>query len=117
MSACQYIVFACLLLLFYLTQPTVGLTCYVCARCNDPFNASATNVIKQTVPDNQGYFCNKVNLLGYVVRNVTQNCTERDILGNGVWCCQKDLCNDAKNIVTASVLVVALVLGFVIILW
>jgi hypothetical protein len=50
-------------------------------------------------------------------RNVTQNCTAGDFLGFGQWCCQTDLCNDAKNTVMTNIVLMSLVVGLVIMIW
>ncbi|CAF1167277.1 unnamed protein product [Rotaria sordida] len=88
--------------------PGNTLTCYSCHDCDDPFNSNG--VITVSVPANQGYYCRKSSIMTVVDRDVGQWCVQDNVRGNGLWCCQSNLCNHAKSMTSTSFLILPLTL-------
>ncbi|CAF2157167.1 unnamed protein product [Rotaria magnacalcarata] len=77
------------------SQMTEGLHCYACVNCNDPFNS--TNVLITPSVSTPPWFCSKKTVHDNTSRSLIQSCAHYGTIGNGQWCCQTDLCNQAKK--------------------
>ncbi|CAF3861276.1 unnamed protein product [Rotaria sp. Silwood1] len=71
-----------------------ALTCYSCNNCGMTWDASKATIV-QTSGAND--YCRKTVSGTSVSKDYSSSCTEVNVLGNGVFCCQSDLCNSANK--------------------
>ncbi|CAF0977926.1 unnamed protein product [Adineta ricciae] len=100
MIAFHQLILICLLLILS-TQFSNGLQCYICESCNDPFDPSSANIT--TVPDDSNISCLKSKAFSFVSRGILANCKSSNLLYNGIWCCDKNLCNAAAKPMLTSI--------------
>ncbi|CAF3133210.1 unnamed protein product [Rotaria socialis] len=87
----------CIVFLF-LVQSADGLRCYSCVNCNDPFDSTGV----QTPVGSDNAYCVKTKVASVVTRSILPICVSLNAKENGVWCCQKDLCNSTTKTKTMS---------------
>lgn len=82
-------------------RPATAIKCYVCVGCNDPFDASASGILKKTCMGS----CMKTKLDNNVARQCSDgkmdsDCKEEEREGHeGALCfCNTDLCNGGDRL-------------------
>ncbi|CAF0925772.1 unnamed protein product [Adineta steineri] len=111
MSCYQSILFTVLILLLSCGY-VMNLICYSCNGCNDPFKSTGIAQINSTMNGSQ-FYCMKTKGAGIVDRNITDNCQPFTAVGNGVHCCQTDLCNGSNQILSINSLSIVLIIGII----
>ncbi|UJR32359.1 hypothetical protein I4U23_019822 [Adineta vaga] len=99
MAVLYKILFICSILLIF-NQHVDGFNCYSCTGCNDPFNSSGITTVAATT----GGYCTEISVVN---RGTSGSCSSVNILGNGQWCCQTDLCNSATQLFSLSSIVIS----------
>ncbi|CAF1080036.1 unnamed protein product [Rotaria magnacalcarata] len=82
----------------FLMQSTDGLRCYSCSNCNDPFNSNGVQITEGS----NDMYCMKTKLLSVVTRSLQPSCISLNDKDDGIWCCEKDLCNSAMKTKTMN---------------
>ncbi|CAF0918616.1 unnamed protein product [Adineta steineri] len=103
--------FPIILLVFIISFDTTyaASSCYSCNPCGTTWNPSAANVI-QTSGLND--YCRKTVTGTLVVKDSVSTCNSVNILNNGVYCCQTDLCNTANKYSPKLINLGFFILGF-----
>ncbi|CAF0890381.1 unnamed protein product [Rotaria sordida] len=83
-----------ILLAFSFSITHAALTCYSCNDCGTSWDASKATIV-QTSGAND--YCRKTVTGSSVSKDFSSSCTPVNVLGNGVFCCQSDLCNSANK--------------------
>jgi len=62
------------------------------------------------------FFCNlqKVWTRNYVRREISQFCPALNVGSTGIWCCESNLCNDGRKMISTIGLWISMIIGILI---
>ncbi|CAF0807409.1 unnamed protein product [Adineta steineri] len=93
-SAIKILSIILILLALSFSVTNAASSCYSCTDCGTSWDISKTTVVATSGSSD---YCRKTVTGNTVTKDYASSCTPANILGNGIFCCQTDLCNSGSK--------------------